>query len=241
MEEVTTLNFALLFRLIIAHLLADFLFQRNTWIVERLAKHWRAKSLYLHVLIVGLLTYLLSGYYHNFWIPLFVMLSHYITDLLKSYTGNKFVYFITDQFIHLIVVCLAWYFYLLPDIDILEAMSSLFENQRFLAITTGYLFIIWPTGYLIAKITENWQDQISNDGLKDAGKWIGIFERILIFTFVLIDQFVGIGFLIAAKSILRYGDIKNTESRKDAEYILLETMISFIVAIFTGLAVKQIT
>jgi hypothetical protein len=168
------------------------------------------------------------------------MLSHYITDLLKSYTGNKFVYFITDQFIHLIVVCLAWYFYLMPDINILETMSALFENQRILAITTGYLFIIWPTGYLIAKITENWQDQISNDGLKDAGKWIGIFERILIFTFVLIDQFVGIGFLIAAKSILRYGDIKNTESRKDAEYILLGTMISFIVAIFTGLAVIQI-
>jgi hypothetical protein len=66
-----------------------------------------------------------------------------------------------------------------------------------------------------------------------------MLERILILTFVLIDQFAGIGFLIAAKSILRFGDIKNKENRKEAEYILLGTMISFIIAIAIGIIAKM--
>ena len=54
--------------------------------------------------------------------------------------------------------------------------------------------------------------------------------------FTLFSQyFSGIGFLIAAKSILRFSDIKNAEDRKEAEYILPGTMVSFIVAICTGL------
>ena len=36
--------------------------------------------------------------------------------------------------------------------------------------------------------------------------WIGFFERFLIFTFILINQYTAIGFLIAAKSVLRFND-----------------------------------
>ena len=241
MNELTNLDFALLFRLIIAHLLADFLFQRKSWIHERLSKHWKSKTLYLHVLVVGVLTYLFSGYYSNFYIPILVILTHYLTDLLKSYTGNSLKYFLLDQAVHLIIVAVAWYLYLMPDINLLEQFHFIFTDLKILSIGTAYFFITFPSVFLIAKITEGWQQEISNEGLKDAGKWIGILERILILTFVLINQFAGIGFLIAAKSILRYGDIKNAENRKDAEYILLGTMVSFIIAILTGLAAKWVT
>jgi len=63
---------------------------------------------------------------------------------------------------------------------------------------------------------------------------------VLILTFVLVNQYSGIGFLIAAKSILRFGDIKNPENRKEAEYILIGTMISFIVAILVGILARYI-
>ncbi|MFP4469887.1 MAG: DUF3307 domain-containing protein [Bacteroidales bacterium] len=240
MEEVSAMNeAALLLRLIIAHLLADFLFQRTSWVKERPQKHWKSGKLYLHVLIVGLLTYLFSGIYHNFWIPLFVMVTHYTSDLLKSYTGNSVKYFVLDQLFHLLVIMFAWYFYLMPDLDLWMRFQIVFNNPGILVVVTAYLFIIWPSGYLIAKITSGWQEQIDpKKGLPDAGRWIGMIERILILTFVLINQFTGIGFLIAAKSILRFGDIKNPDNRKEAEYILLGTMISFIIAIFTGLLAR---
>ena len=238
MTDLTSLETSLLLRLVIAHLLADFLLQRKTWIEERTAKKWRAKTLYLHALIAGVLTYGLSGYYQNFWIPLLVMLTHFLIDTVKSYTGTTLKYFLLDQLFHFIVIIVAWYFYVQPEINFSEIIQNLFYDQKNLAILTAYIFTIWPSGFLIAKITESWQNQIKNDGLEDAGRWIGMFERVLILTFVLINQFSGIGFLIAAKSILRFSDIKNAETRKDAEYILLGTMISFIIAIFTGIAVK---
>jgi len=49
-----------------------------------------------------------------------------------------------------------------------------------------------------------------------------------------------IGFLIAAKSILRFVDISNHNNRKQAEFILIGTMLSFIIAILSGLFIKTI-
>jgi len=239
MNDVISSDISLMLRLIIAHLLADFLLQRKSWVEERWIKNWKAKTLYYHVLIVGILTYLFSGYYQNWWIPLGVVLTHFVTDLLKSYTANELKYFLLDQLVHFIIILAAWYLYLMPEINLMEKVQILFEDEKSLAIVAAYIFIIWPSGFFIAKATENWQKQIKNDGLEDAGRWIGMLERVLILTFVLINQFSGIGFLIAAKSILRFSDIKNVENRKDAEYILLGTMMSFILAIFTGIAVEK--
>jgi len=44
---------------------------------------------------------------------------------------------------------------------------------------------------------------------------------------LLMDQPNGIGFLIAAKSILRFGEIKDASQRKVAEYIIIGTFVSF--------------
>jgi hypothetical protein len=94
-------------------------------------------------------------------------------------------------------------------------------------------------GIVIAKMTRQWQQEAQQEtGLKDAGKYIGMLERLLILTFVFLNQFSAIGFLVAAKSILRFGDIKEGSNRKGAEYILIGTMISFAAAIFTGIVAK---
>jgi hypothetical protein len=234
-EVLANADFALLLRLLIAHLLGDFVFQRKSWIIKRQQEHWKAGSLYLHALIIGVLTYIFSGQYNNVWLPVVIMITHLLTDLWKSYTDDNLQHFILDQFIHFAVIIIAWYFYTTPDFNLFDLALSVFRNPSFLVIIISYIFVIWPSGFLIAKITKPWQDQVeTNKGLTDAGRWIGILERILILTFILLHQFVGIGFLIAAKSILRFGDIKNPDNRKEAEYILLGTMVSFIVAIFTG-------
>ena len=234
-------DFALLLRLLIAHLLGDFLFQRKSWIIERQKSHWMAGSLYLHVFVIGLLTYLFSGIYNSFWIPMALMFSHFLTDLWKSYRVDNILTFMLDQFIHLVVIIFAWYFYVSPEIYFNNIFLGVLGNQNNLIVIIAYIFIIWPSGFMIAKFTKSWQDQIgTRKGLADAGRWIGILERILILTFVLLNQFTGIGFLIAAKSILRFGDIKNPDNRKEAEFILLGTMVSFIIAIFTGIVAMRL-
>jgi hypothetical protein len=75
----------------------------------------------------------------------------------------------------------------------------------------------------------------TND-LPNAGKLIGIIERFLVLTFILLNQYAAVGFLIAAKSILRF---KPDETLK-TEYVLIGTMLSFGIAIAIGVFISQV-
>jgi hypothetical protein len=77
-------------------------------------------------------------------------------------------------------------------------------------------------------------------GLKEGGKLIGYLERLLILAFVLVNQFAGIGFLVAAKSIFRFSEIKENNDRKEAEYIIIGTFASFLYAIIISWAASSI-
>ena len=79
---------------------------------------------------------------------------------------------------------------------------------------------------------------IQNESLLNAGKYIGIVERAIIFGSILIGRYEIIGFLIAAKSIIRHQDA-NHKNRMFTEYFLIGTFTSFIwAAFFTFLYLK---
>jgi hypothetical protein len=95
--------------------------------------------------------------------------------------------------------------------------------------------------------TEKWRKQIrvieAEDeigSLNDAGKYIGMLERFLVLTFILSGNPSAIGMLIAAKSILRFNDLKGEASKKMSEYVLIGTLLSFSLCIITGLIVNKL-
>jgi hypothetical protein len=67
------------------------------------------------------------------------------------------------------------------------------------------------------------------------GATIGVLERLLIVTFVLVGADTAIGFVIAAKTIARF---RQLDDRDFAEYYLLGTLASVSVAIVTGLVAR---
>jgi hypothetical protein len=75
---------------------------------------------------------------------------------------------------------------------------------------------------------------IPRHGLSGGGRWIGLAERALLFLFVIFGMEIAIGFLIAAKSILRFGEIRNRVQRMEAEYVIIGTLISFAWGILGG-------
>ncbi len=81
-----------------------------------------------------------------------------------------------------------------------------------------------------------WHLSIENadDSLHDAGKNIGYIECLFIFVFIVLNQWSAIGFLLAAKSVFRFGDLSRARDRKLTEYILIGTLLSFGLAILTG-------
>ena len=74
-----------------------------------------------------------------------------------------------------------------------------------------------------------------------AGRWIGYFERILVMTFILLGSYEAIGFLMAAKSIFRFGELREKNEIKRTEYVLLGTMMSFTVAVVLALVTRLLT
>ena len=131
-------------------------------------------------------------------------------------------------------------------------IREILPNYRILLRFFGYLVMTAPVGFVIQFLTRRWAAEInSGDSLKDAGRWIGILERILILTLVYIHEFGAIGFLITAKSLLRVVDkpfvpgnepslTKPFSPRKHTEYVLIGTFLSFAIAILTGLFINRL-
>ncbi len=69
----------------------------------------------------------------------------------------------------------------------------------------------------------------------NTGRVIGILERIFVFLFVLINQYAAIGFILAAKGVTRFKDF---ESRTFAEYVLIGTLLSALLAMAIAFLVK---
>jgi hypothetical protein len=121
---------------------------------------------------------------------------------------------------------------------------------KVLIIMLGAVLITLPVGALIDWLLKPFQKQMNKrfrpnslrpvSGLKEGGRIIGYLERLLIYVFILSGQFAGVGFLVAAKSIFRFGELKESENRKQAEYIIIGTFTSFLLAILVSLGVQAL-
>lgn len=249
------MDYSILIRLLLAHLLSDFVFQSTKWAKDKDTKGFSSKYLYWHILVTGVTASILVCE-QNWLLPILIITAiHLVTDGLKGEINKRFLdkssptyLFIIDQFIHIAVIIFAWGI-VSKQVDDLyaKAISSLY-NQNLWFFVLAYVFVSFPSSILIGKMTQQWSQEINgnNDeysgtaGLNNAGKWIGIVERIMILTFVLINQFAAIGFMLAAKSVLRFGDLKDSKDQKKTEYIIIGTFLSFMVAVFTGLFVREL-
>ncbi|MGA9917168.1 hypothetical protein SAMN05444172_5916 [Burkholderia sp. GAS332] len=105
----------------------------------------------------------------------------------------------------------------------------------------AYLLMMRPSSMFISSLLRPWLATVNNSGsLKNAGMLIGYLERTLILTFVLLERWDAIGFLLTAKSILRFNEIKGADQRPMSEYVLLGTLLSVVLSIAAGLAVSAL-
>lgn len=233
---ITQIDISLLIRLVIAHLLTDFVFQSDSWVEQRKKDGWRSRHLYMHGIVAGVLAYLLSGLWSLMWLPAVVAATHILIDGIKARYENDLKSFFADQSGHFLVLIVIWIVVVAPDVEDMIYFENIL-GTKFWVIAAAYLIIIWPSSVLINSITEKWRKDISekegaekDQSLEKAGTWIGWLERFLILTFILLQQYAAIGFLVAAKSIFRF-----SESRKVGEYVLIGTLLSFVIAVIVGL------
>jgi hypothetical protein len=219
--------------LLAAHFLADFPMQPGAWVAGKRAG-FRSPALYAHALLAAVLAYALIALWEA-WIVLPVILaSHLVIDGLKARFPDTWRSFLGDQLAHLLVVA-----------GLVLALDARWPNpwigwrpHPLWTLFVAWLLVWYVEGCFIGKATAAWQGLLGRsegDDLERAGLWIGRLERSLILLLVLLGRVEAIGFLVAAKSIFRFEALKEG-GRKEAEYILIGTMASFLLALLTGLA-----
>ena len=81
---------------------------------------------------------------------------------------------------------------------------------------------------------------MQGQGMPMAGKWTGYIERVPILTLVLTNNTEAVGFLLAAKSVFRFGDLNKAKEIKITEYVLLGTFASFSFTLLVALVLNSI-
>jgi len=229
----------LLIRLLLAHIASDFILQ-NKYLVG--PKHGLSKKMLVHIAIVFICNLTLSMILST---TIFITLAHWFLDTIKIKLLNKKKNWETNllfmfQGLHLTTILVVWAIHLGIFAKLIKAMGLTFSNYQFSLILLAYAFVLFPVGQIIklstaSIIPANSQNNIIDPkivtDIQKGGKLIGQFERLIILTFVLLNQYEAIGFLITGKSIIRFAE-HNVNLK--SEYVLVGTMMSYALAIITG-------
>jgi len=224
---------------IIAHLLSDFTFQSEKWAKYKNEKGFKSEYLKWHVIIVFVVSWLLSFQFKFIYASIIIALFHWLIDGLKHLIIRidkikKYAFFI-DQAVHLII--LAGIILLFSHLFAINPYIQFQINRHWLLTIAGFILITKPANIIIREVFKTYGIYISNEeDILSAGMLIGISERILVLTLILYGQFEAVGFIIAAKSILRFKDTDTTKT----EYVLIGTLLSFGTAILTGIGIQMI-
>lgn len=227
-------------KLILAHLLGDFILQPNSWVADKENYKLKSKYLYFHVLIHTVLSFIFLWNLQLWWVAVLVGITHFIIDAAKlsfQTVKTKKRWFFIDQLLHVLVIAgVSFYFG--------EFNFSFLQNQEFLKILMAALFLTTPASIFIKILLSSWTpapdgaNSIQTESLSSAGKYIGILERLLVFTFIMVNHWEGVGFMVAAKSVFRFSDLAQAKQRKLTEYVLIGTLLSFGLAVLTGIIIK---
>lgn len=226
----------LLIKLLLAHFIGDFYLQPKRWVKDKEQKKLKSAKLYWHILIHILVTSLLLWDVSLWPLVIIIGVSHFIIDatkLVAQKKSTKRLWFFIDQLLHIIVIIFCYFLFSENTLPIENIIS-----ETNLLLLVCLLFLTIPVSIIMKTIFAKWDiEELTKDNqsLKDAGKYIGILERILVFIFIIFDHWEAVGFLITAKSVFRFGDLKESKHRKLTEYILIGTLISFGIAIITGI------
>ena len=213
--------------LLLAHVLADFVLQPG-WMAG--AKR-RAGPLLLHGAVVLVAAQATLGTVTA--LPVLMLaLAHVVIDAAKARLAPRptATAFLADQAAHLatLLAVTLWQ----PDLLATGLWTEQGALPGLMALVAGAVVATRAGGFAIGLLMEPWSAAAPPGGLPGAGRTIGLLERGLIFVLILAGQPAGIGFLIAAKSILRFE--ATTAEKPTGEYVIIGTLASFGWGIVTG-------
>lgn len=221
--------------LLFAHLMADFALQTSKSCRCKREKKWRSGWHYVHAAMVFVLSWLVSFCLEFWWCALVIAVMHFAIDIWKSYREEDVKWFVVDQVLHIAILgVVAWQW-----LRFNEWIVPLGVGTKYIALLVA-IVVCWKPANIFIKLmlkhySVNVPDAHTDTGF-NAGALIGDIERWLILAFVIMQRYEALGLLIAAKSIIRFGDKETAKT----EYVLAGTLMSIIIAVMAGLMVMML-
>ncbi len=232
------LNTILFANLLLAHLIGDFLLQSNALCESKERKHYKSAFMYVHALIIALLSWMAIGNYQLWGYAVIIGVTHLMIDIAKSYVKTQTLgWFVGDQILHIFVLLIVSYFIG----NGWEQFAWIPQNYALIlpAFLSAVIICTKPANIFIKMILTRYEIDLpkaKDKELKNAGALIGNLERLLSLVLIIAGQFGAVGFIITAKSILRFRDYE----RAKTEYVLAGTLLSFGIAIICGCIIKYL-
>ena len=217
--------------LLLAHLVADFVLQSYRICKDKRDKKWCSVYHYLHAVIVFGLSWLVVFDIRFWWYALIIGVTHFAIDMWKSSHEENVVWFTVDQILHIAVIvgvgmiwCCGYDWRIPGEINLKYVMNAV------------AIIGCWKPANIFIKLTlkqcsVNMPEEQTS--VFNAGALIGTIERWLILIFVCLQRYDALGLMIAAKSIIRFGDKETAKT----EYVLAGTLLSLLIAVLAGLLI----
>jgi hypothetical protein len=232
----------------LAHLLTDFVFQSGRLVSKKHRGEWRGYLVHGATHYIAVLVIVAIADPHRFLTLNFQVIAvslsvvHLIVDWAKlSVTKSRLMpdnalVFVLDQTIHFATVIGAVLFLVRPPLQTFAFcwMRIRSLQETILLVLVVYIFVIFGGGYFIRVLIgplwreEPGQETKEHEEVIHAGLYIGWLERFLVLTALFLQSPATVGFILAAKSIARYPELKSV---RFAEYFLIGTLLSVSIAI----------
>lgn len=243
--------------LLLCHVFGDFYLQTEKLVAAK-NRQLRA-ALFAHIAhasVHGLLVFGVLFLAYG-WMPSLaaisgiVWLTHFLIDVIKVSSPSKrpLLAFTLDQCAHIaILIAIALYIIDVPTFQ----LSSDWKHPNVLnglVYLLAFLLILKPASVVVSLMLESMHSgsPAAEMTLPQGGQILGYLERLIILILIVLNQFAAIGFVIAAKSVLRFSDLNrlrdgSDESKQNAlyltEYVLVGTFTSFLYVLVVGLLVR---
>lgn len=237
---------SLLLKLLTAHLAGDYLVQSARMATQ---KH-RAGLLGLHALAHGALLALVGWTEPasaRLWLTLLgVLVAHIAIDAWTVRMAPRNLrLLVLDQSLHLASLLVAAF--VAGPAQVADGLRVVVDGARqrdVWVMICGVLIAVPAGATVVGRWVQPFREALTDEsrerqqGLEQAGKWIGMLERLLVFAAVLGHVESLIGFVIAAKAVLRLPEARETHSRQLAEYYLVGSLASLGWALLAAFAVR---
>jgi len=230
----------------LAHLVGDYILQWNALAA------WKSRSqkgILVHGLIVLLVTWLLSLPFDPHWWPwaLMIGVTHAVIDGVHLALSQRFhwvrdglwtqVRFVLDQLLHLLIIAfaLAASGYLSTGTLLLDVLAGL-RSEPWLTYLLGYAFVMMPTWvigkYLVFALVSGEAPDFGGG----TNKYLGILERVLVTTLIVLGQYIFVPLITALHLIAQ----RPQRDRLCARLYRAEVVTGILLAIIVGLGLRQL-